>query len=151
MGDVIDFGAVQVGLRTRRKKGFCTHDRLEYDPSCESVSCADCGEPIGAFRAFMTLVRNHERAWDDIKRRQAEVNDARERSLHLIAAREVESAWRSRKFIPTCPHCGDPIFPDDGFGRSCMGRKVAEKRREEIRAAKAERARFIASKPHQNA
>lgn len=145
MGDVIDVGSVRVGLRTR-KKTFCEHNRLEYDPSCESVSCADCGDAIGSFRAFMTLVRQHQRGWNAIKRRERELQDARQKNLHRIASRKVDEAWRSRSSVPTCPHCDEPIFPDDGFGGAGMGRKLAEERRDQLRAARAERSRFASLK-----
>ena len=52
-----------------------------------------------------------------------------EATLHLKAAQEAEAAWRSRKMVPTCPHCREAIFAADGFGKFQMRREIAERRR----------------------
>lgn len=52
-----------------------------------------------------------------------------EKTVELRAAQKVEKAWRSRTMVPTCPHCAEAIFPEDGLGSGMANRELALRRR----------------------
>ena len=98
---------------------------------------------IAPFRAFLRLVENFQQAWRDIKHAREgyeqawrDIKHAREgyefvRKTHvrLKAAVRAQEAWRSRSMVPTCPHCHEAIFPEDGFGGSAINKKTALEQR----------------------
>ncbi len=123
MGEIIEIGKLKL---SRSKRQYCQHDYLEYNYDEESITCKECKQSIGAFKAFMILVNHYTRAWENINNRQRELAELEQRkgkSL-LLATRKVDSAWRSR-MIPCCPHCHEPIFPEDGFGGSAVNKEIA--------------------------
>ena len=47
------------------------------------------------------------RVWEE------EVKAAVKHNLHLIACKELEKVWRSKRMIPQCPHCKTGLLPED--------------------------------------
>jgi ribosomal protein S27E len=94
----------------------CEHKKVTLDDNGGIVTCDDCGRQLDA---YLTLRRMCAK-WDEHKRELDAYRDrlAREAegSMVLRAARQVEKAWRSRSMAPICPHCGQAILPQDGFG-----------------------------------
>jgi len=131
--NVVQFGDLYFKARGRRvawEQDRCAHKHLTLDSNGDMVMCDDCGKQVSAFWALQTIVDQwgqHARA---IERRQERLNDEVKSVVHLIAAKKVERAWRSRKMVPICPHCSEPIFPEDGFGESNVNREIARRRRD---------------------
>ncbi len=125
---VVDIGDLRVARgMSRRPTSVCKHDRLHYDTHERRVWCPDCESDVEAFDAFMQLVGQFHRAADSLREREAKVREAEQHSLISIAAKNVDKAWRSR-MIPGCPHCRQPLFPED-FKKSpgtAYGRDYAE-------------------------
>lgn len=71
--------------------------------------------------------------WDDVARRretkEQQLAADLKAGLTLQAAKRVEGAWRRRKMMPACPHCGRGISQHDGFGGSMVNREMENRRR----------------------
>jgi hypothetical protein len=127
MGNVIEIGKLKVSRESRNP--LCRHNRLEYDTYNKTIQCRDCQAFIDPFNAFVSLVQHFEQGHARLSQARQELKEAKEKHLSLLAARKVEEAWRSRTMVPACPHCGDAIFPEDGFGGTRLNKKMALERR----------------------
>ncbi len=128
---VIQFGEARLRMRGRLgwKDERCKHLQLTYDDNGEIVTCDDCNMQIAPFWAMKMLASHYEKALAVVNQRRQRLAEETSRSLHLIAARKVESAWKKRGTVPCCPHCGLGILPQDGFGETQINRKIEMARR----------------------
>jgi hypothetical protein len=127
---VIDIGEFRLTRGAPKPRSeSCQHNRLTLDDNGEIVTCDDCVKQVGAYFALRMLVER----WDEIRaktaRRQQAADEALGKTVGLRAAQKVERAWRSRTMVPTCPHCNEAIFAEDGFGGSAVNRAIALRRR----------------------
>ncbi len=109
----------------------CNHMHLTMDGEGEIVTCDDCKKQISAFWALQMLSDQYRKASEKLDRKYKEQIAVESKTVHLKAAQKVEEAWRSRTMVPTCPHCAEPIFPNDGFGRHQINKQFAERMRSE--------------------
>ena len=123
---VIVFKPVEIGDVTITPKrggelivfeGECGHKNIEAQESGEILICKDCGKQISAWWVLMRFSRQVSDWKDSLDARAKEVAEAEKRTVILRAAQKVEKAWRRNRFAPCCPHCHQPIKPEDGFGR----------------------------------
>jgi hypothetical protein len=99
----------------------CPHLHLLFDENGHTVECKDCGREVSAWWAFMSLVERFQHEEERIELARVNALRAEQRVLTHKAAIAVEDAWRRHKYVPTCPHCGKPILPQDNFGSgNCM-------------------------------
>jgi len=131
MSNVIDIDALRVARKSRyvRPVGECRHMHVTLDDNGDIVKCDDCGVQLSAYWAIGHFVEYYQRAIAKLTHAQNQLNQAQEQGVHLIAARRVERAWRSRTMVPACPHCGEGIGPKDGFGSTCINKAIYERRR----------------------
>lgn len=131
MGNVVELGDYHLTHKHRHRypKPECTHRRFELDDNGDIVMCLDCGKQVSAYYALRAITEDWGRIQEKIAATQARVNEEKDKHIHLLAAREVERAWRDRRHIPTCPHCGEGISPTDGFGRGLIGKQIDTARR----------------------
>jgi len=127
MGDIIEFADMQ--LRYKRKQWSsdeCKHKHIAYSPTDEEIICEDCNKVIQPFKAFMLLVDRYRDAYDSLQRRLDEIKELEARADKglLIATKRINEAWRSRSMVPACPHCGEAILPEDGFGRTEINKEM---------------------------
>lgn len=126
--NVIRFGEIKF---KKKRENSCKHQGgMEYDPTTEQIECSDCGLILNNFKAFMLVVERFGGYQAERKRDIEKLTKLKEETLVLKAAKEAESAWRSRSMVPTCPHCHEAVFPEDGFGGSSTNREMEIKRRE---------------------
>lgn len=118
---VVDFGDLRVarGL-SRRPFTRCRHLRLVFDNHERRIWCEDCEKNIDPFDAFEAIALNMDRAISQYQRIKEDALQAREHNLHLIAAKNIEKAWRGKTLAPPCPHCGRGLLPED-FSKQCGG------------------------------
>jgi ribosomal protein S27E len=135
---VIDFGDIRVarGL-TRRPFSTCKHRHMVYDPKERRIWCKDCETNVEAFDAFVSLVENFHSAWKEVYKLRDEVEQAKKHNLHLIAAKNIEKAWRGRSMAVSCSHCGGGLLPEDfsPLGIVCSA-EIERKRREKLKEPK---------------
>lgn len=116
-----------------RQREGCMHKRLEMDDVGEIVTCRDCKQQVSPYWALAAL-RDH---WKDhaskVNRTLEQAQAERSTVLHLVAAKKVESAWRSKTTLPSCPHCRRGIAPHDNLGGATVARKFEEGLRERER------------------
>lgn len=132
MADVIEFGELRVRREQRMSlftKDRCRHFNMTLDDNGDIVTCDDCGKQLSAFWALQLITEQYKAAWAKVQATGDRINREAQTSLHLRAAVKVEKAWRSRTMVPTCPHCHEAIFPEDGFGGSATNRQIALARR----------------------
>jgi len=134
---IIDFEKAKISHQRRSGDDICKHKHVCIDPDNETVECTDCGAAISPFYALNTLTSHWASLESEYKRRLAEASSIKEGKKLLKATQAVDKAWRSRKTLPTCPHCHRGISPDDWLRRSggvskeydaAMRRKAEEKR-----------------------
>lgn len=130
--NIIDFDTLKI-FRKRHNTTFgankeCDHSQLEMEDHGEIVRCVKCKAQVSAYWALQfvaSLLAQRERKLDS---RSREIEAAKNHNFHLIAAKEVESAWRSKMAI-RCPHCGGGIIPEDRPGSSMMSKDIEIRRR----------------------
>lgn len=126
---VVDIGDLRVarGL-TRRPVSSCKHARLHYDKQERRIWCRDCEQDVEAFDAFELLVAQYHRAYQDMVKRQKELDEAERFQTRSLATKALDEVWRRRKYVPACPSCRSGLFPEDfanGVG-TVLGRDYAE-------------------------
>lgn len=123
---VVDFGEIRVarGLSRRPYTG-CKHLKLVYDNRERRVWCEDCERNIESFDAFLSLVENYNSAINQYEKIKETALQAHDHNLHLIAARNIEKAWRGRTMAIGCPHCRGGLLPED-FAKGGMSMCSAE-------------------------
>lgn len=139
MDNVIQFADVAFRAKGKRydwDKDRCPHKNLTLDDNGEIVTCDDCNRQIGAYWAVRHITELWSQHSRTMERRAAEINKQITENVSLLAARRVERAWRSRKMVPVCPHCHEPIFAEDGFGGSSIDKQIAKRRRDAQRPEK---------------
>jgi len=132
MADVIQIGEWQVQRKNKYEyhtREECNHNHIELDSCGDIVRCMKCGVQISAFWALEMLSDQYNLALNKLQRDRNALTKAKESETHLLAARKVESVWRSRTMVPACPHCGNGIFPDDGLGNTRINREIELRRR----------------------
>lgn len=114
---------------SKAKKGYCSHKSLAYSTENGSIECLDCGNPIGAFKAFMILAQGFGRASERLEAEKREFIEIKKKDITLLAAKKAESAWRKKSLIPACPHCRRGVLPSDGFGNDLVSKAMEIERR----------------------
>jgi len=127
---VIEIGEFRLKREQNWKREGCQHVRLTLEDEGEIVMCDDCGKQVGNYAALRMLVERWSKLQERVDAKQRSIAEAAEKTISLRAAQRVEKAWRSRSMTPTCPHCNEAIFPEDGFGGSAVNREIALRRRE---------------------
>ena len=133
MADIIDIGDWKIHRRGQHRietEGDCDHRHVELDERGDVVRCVKCGTQLSAFWALSMIAEEYNRALSKLERRRQALIEAKEKGLHLLAARKVEKAWRRRDMVPACPHCGEGILPEDGLGNSLINLAIVLRRRE---------------------
>ena len=127
---VVDIGDLRVARgMSRLPVSACKHRPLVYDQKERRIWCKDCETDVEAFDAFMLIVENFDRAAKEIERRQADVKEAVSHNIIRIAAKRMDELFRRKKMVPSCPHCGEGIFPEDVAKMGSINRQWEEARR----------------------
>lgn len=113
----------------------CKHRVVIIDDNGGTVTCERCEAHLSPIWALTMLTNEWQGSVARLASWRDEIKAESEKHIHLIAARKVEKAWRSRDMVPTCPHCRRGISPTDGFGGSRINKKIDERHRA-IAAAK---------------
>lgn len=123
----------------------CLHTQLSMKAEGEIVTCDQCQKQVSAYWALSMLADAYRKAMGKLEGRQQAQTAVENRTVVLKAAQQVETAWRSRSTVPGCPHCGEAIYPGDGFGQhgNFINRELADRRR----AAMAGRRRAETNQP----
>lgn len=132
-GDIInidDWKIQRLGQHRIAAEGDCDHKHIELDERGDIVRCMKCGIQLSAFWALKMLSDTYNQSLSRLKRERQALTEAKEKDLHLLAARKVERAWRRRDMTPACPHCGEGILPEDGLGNSLINRAMVLRKRE---------------------
>jgi DNA-directed RNA polymerase subunit RPC12/RpoP len=124
-----DWKIQRKGEHRLKTEGDCDHKDLEMDEKGDVVRCLKCGTQVSAFWALRMISGEYTKAWSRLEHERATVKEAKDESLHLLASRKVEKAWRKRSMVPACPHCSKGIFPEDGFGNTMINREIELRRR----------------------
>lgn len=142
MSNVIQIDAVRItrAQRTYQPSKECQHLYLTFSDHGEIIECDECHKQVTAYWALTMLAEVYGKAWAKMEAGQRRLAEAKEKDISLLAAQRVEKAWRSRTMVPACPHCSEPIFPQDGFGGMQINREMALRRRVATQEASARQA-----------
>ena len=86
------------------RRGYCKHIDLTYSTEHETVFCNACESYISPFVALLSVVTHIGHEQDKITSGREWMDEQTKQNLHLIAAKSMEKAWRSKR-LPCCPHC----------------------------------------------
>jgi hypothetical protein len=139
MADIIDLGNIRFQLKRKYRlsaQGDCDHKHIELDDRGGIVRCLKCGLQLSAFWALEMLAEQYGIEMEKLRCGRKALAEAKNAELHLLAARKVEKAWRGRKMVPACPHCGRGILPEDGWGDALVNREIELRRRAVSKAEK---------------
>ncbi|ALC13792.1 hypothetical protein [Sphingopyxis sp. 113P3] len=127
---VVDIGDLRVARgMTRRPVSACRHRQLVYDGQERRIWCSDCETDVEAFDAFKQIVEQFDAAAKHAERMLNEAKEARAFSIISIAAKTIDKLWRSRKHVPTCPHCNAGIWPEDAARMGMVSKEWDRARR----------------------
>lgn len=127
---VIDIGDVRVARGiSRRPYSVCRHTKLVYDGNERRIWCKDCEQDIEPFDGFKIVAEQCSAFKASLERRERAVETAEAHALISRAAKAVDDAWRRRKIAPCCPHCSQPILPEDFAAGVRSGSSVELERR----------------------
>lgn len=132
MSNVTNIGDWVINRKTKSyftPKGECGHKHLQMEDDGAVVKCTDCGVQVSAYWALENIVRAYNEWTVKFNRERETFRQSKEKEIHLLAAKKVESAWRSRSMVPTCPHCRSGILPSDGFGGGMINKEIEMRRR----------------------
>ncbi len=107
----------------------CKHKNLIADQKAHAVTCEDCGLQVSSFFALMKYSENVKKHMDHLKRERDKINELQKQTVTLKAALELQKAWRKRKMVPACPHCGRGILAEDRLGGSTTSKEYEMARR----------------------
>lgn len=132
---VISANIISIGdfvLKRALKKPYdsCRHIHTTFDDEQHQVQCVDCSQILDNYFALKMFIAKWDRLQSRIDRQQKVATEAMNKTVVLRAAQKVESAWRSRNMVPTCPQCHEAIFATDNFGDSSTNKEMALRRRE---------------------
>jgi hypothetical protein len=99
-----------------RKLEDCEHRYLEMDDVGETVHCIDCKRQVSSYWALGMLRDLWGNASRRYKAQLSQLQTDQSAVLHLKAAKQAETVWRSHNYVPGCPHCRRGILLTDGFG-----------------------------------
>lgn len=129
---IVNFADMVFKLRGRRSvfdKDRCEHNHIKLDENGSIVTCTDCKKEISAFWALLHMAERWEKHARDIKSTRQRIADDAKAIVHLRAAKRIEQCWR-RGMACCCPHCHQPILPEDGMGGVTESRdRVLERRK----------------------
>lgn len=144
MADVLDLGSFKLQRKGNARFATpdqCAHVNLQMEDLGQVVRCLDCKAQVSAWWALNRLAENWQMLDRRMKERESVLSEAMSTNIHLVAARRVQEAWRSRKTAPSCPHCHRGILPEDQLGSSRISRDM------ELRRRQTEHARTLAASP----
>jgi len=146
--NVIQFADLQIARLKddyKRRVEGCQHRHIQLDDVGQVVKCMDCEKQVSAYWALSMLAADWKSQVSRLQREKDDAKAASEVSLHLKAAKQVESVWRSRNQLPCCPHCARGIDPADGLGSATVS-KVFEQGLRVREAAEAKEKGVMATK-----
>ena len=131
MDKVIQIGDFTVYRKDKclRALNDCQHLKLELNDHGEIIQCLDCKKQISAYWAFKSFSERWNNKIETLNHEAKRLKLEKEAHIHLIAARKLEKAWRSRDTVPSCPHCYRGIFPADRFGESMINKEIELRKR----------------------
>ena len=130
--NVVQFGDFVFRAKAKRwafEQDHCPHKHLELDDNGDIVLCLDCKKQVSAYWALRHITTQWHNHAERLRSQADHLNERVAKNVSLLAAQEVERAWRSRTMVPTCPHCRAAILPDDGFGGSNINKAIELRRR----------------------
>lgn len=95
----------------------CPHNRLRYVEHGEYILCLDCDKQVSAVWALRMYFTQHQMQEERRQHEKEQIAADSEKLVLHRAALAVQTAWRKRHLVPTCPHCSKGILPPDGFGK----------------------------------
>ncbi|MFT9016457.1 MAG: hypothetical protein ABF990_12065 [Acetobacter sp.] len=130
--NVVNIGDYRI---ERTKSGYdgvsfgtdCPHRQLVMDDNGHTCTCSDCGKQVSAYWALGMMLTQYRREYEKLRRMQAVQKQRETKTLRLKASQAIETAWRKRGTVPTCPHCDRGIFPADRFGTVGKALELAER------------------------
>lgn len=132
---VVNIGDVRVARgMTRRSSSSCPHQNLVYDERERRIWCQDCEKDVEPYDAFVILTKHFHDANSVLEKRQTALKEAEQHKLISLASKVMDEAWRMRSMVPTCPSCGQGIFPEDFKNgvKTKLGKDYATARRAAI-------------------
>ena len=106
--NIISFELLRIN-RGREKFCKCEKPTYEIDTKNRIVSCRLCGAFIDPYEALYSIALNKERFGQYLQSMLDQAHELENWQPHLIYVRKLESIWRSKDMLPTCPHCKKPI------------------------------------------
>lgn len=132
LDNVVHIGDFSIARKQRsywKKEGECLHRRFQMEEDGEIVRCSDCKVQVSAWWMLNELLSAYRDSNSSIKRREERLKEQLEKNLTLLAAQMVEKAWRSRRMVPSCPHCYRGILATDRLGASAVNKEIELARR----------------------
>ena len=131
MAEIIELGEYRFQHKhlSRYIKDECQHKYTELDDNGNIVMCLDCGKQVDPYFVLRMLTEDWGRIQADISTRSKRLSEEKDKHIHLLAARKVESAWKDKRMVPFCPHCKEGISPTDGFGSGMISKEIDNARR----------------------
>ncbi len=130
--NVVVIGDFSVASRRRQqnyqRQDECFHEKTTISEG-EVIRCNDCEAQVSAYWVLCQILDSVREVRADLNERMESHNEEVAKSVVLRAALAVQSAWRSHRTVPCCPHCGEGISQSDGLGSRVMNREIDKVRK----------------------
>jgi len=111
----------------------CRHQRFDIFTDTQTVKCRDCGEVVSPFLALTTITEDNHRWWETWTRQADAAMALHNYQPHLRAVKKLEHTWRTRKYLPCCPHCHRGVEADALAASGTVHRSYDERQAERAR------------------
>jgi hypothetical protein len=101
--------------------------KYEVDPQNREVTCKKCGSRVDPFDAIYDMAKHYERLEEEVQRLLEQRKEIINYKPHMIVFRNLESNYRGKKMLPSCPHCHRGFFFEEIV--NWTNREIEERRR----------------------
>lgn len=130
-GKIVDIEMLRIN-RNIGKRCKCQNRKFTVDPDNRSVYCGECGALVDPFEAIYDVAISCERLKRETENLLEQRRQIANYKPHLIVFKNLESQYRSKKYLPCCPECGEAFFFE--HISSWVSRELEEQRREKAKA-----------------
>lgn len=106
----------------------CDDRSFIVDTQNREINCGKCGARVDAYEALEELASNYEKIGGEISSLLNQRKQIVNYKPHLIVFRNLESKYRGKKMLPTCPHCSGASYLEEL--NLWTSRNLEDKRRE---------------------
>ena len=116
-GVIISVGdfSIEKKRRSYLSSENCRHLNMEMSDDGYTVTCKDCNKQLSAYFVLEFMIDSIDSERMRVNQIEKKLKEERSAINYLRASKHMESIWRTRDTLPTCPHCKEGITAEDAL------------------------------------